>query len=212
MIRSPNASRSFVYATVQSRAACAAAAPATPIDRRSSGRFIISCTKPLPSTPPMRFSSGTNTSLNESSAVSCPWKPILWSFLPCSKPSMPSSSSTQAERIGTVALAGLDERDDEVGGRTRRDERLGAVDDVAAVDLLRGGLDAAQVGPGTGLGHRECADTSPVAMRGSHFSFCSCVPMCTRYGTARSSWMPKAPASEPAPAAMTSSFTTARKR
>ena len=55
-------------------------------------------------------------------------------------------------------------------------------------------------------------ENRPAATPGSHFSFCSCVPMCTMYGTARSSWMPKAPASEPAPAPMTSSFTIARKR
>ena len=64
----------------------------------------------------------------------------------------------QAEGIRPVALTGLDEGDDDVGGLARRDERLRAVDEVAAVDLLGGRLDAAEVGSGTGLGHREGAE------------------------------------------------------
>ena len=64
----------------------------------------------------------------------------------------------QAEGIRAVALAGLDERDDDVGGLAARDERLRAVDDVAAVDLLGGGLDAAQVAARAGLAHREGAE------------------------------------------------------
>ena len=64
----------------------------------------------------------------------------------------------QAERVGLVALAGLDERDDDVGGLAARDERLRAVDDVAALDPLRGGLGAAQVAARSGLGHRERAE------------------------------------------------------
>ena len=64
----------------------------------------------------------------------------------------------QAEGIGLVALAGLDERDDDVGGLAARDERLRAVDEVAALDLLRGRLDAAQVAARAGLAHREGAE------------------------------------------------------
>ena len=64
----------------------------------------------------------------------------------------------QAEGVRPVALAGLDERDDDVGGLAARDEGLRAVDDVAALDLLGGGLDAAQVAARAGLAHREGAE------------------------------------------------------
>ena len=64
----------------------------------------------------------------------------------------------QAERVGLVALAGLDERHDHVGRLAARDERLRAVDDVAALDPLGGGLGAAQVAARARLGHRERAE------------------------------------------------------
>ena len=52
--------------------------------------------------PPMRFASGTNTSVKLSSAVSHPWKPIFSSFLPCSKPSMPSSRISRLKASGRL--------------------------------------------------------------------------------------------------------------
>ena len=52
-------------------------------------------------------------------------------------------------------LAGADE---EVGADAVGDEGLGAVDQVAAIDLLRGGGDAGDVGAGAGLGDPERAD------------------------------------------------------
>ena len=52
-------------------------------------------------------------------------------------------------------LAGADE---EVGADAVGDEGLGAVDHVAAVDLLGGGADAGDVGAGAGLGDAQGAD------------------------------------------------------
>ena len=54
-----------------------------------------------------------------------------------------------------VVLTGADE---EVGADAVGDEGLGAVDDVAAVDPLRQGGDAGDVGAGAGLGDPEGAD------------------------------------------------------
>ena len=52
-----------------------------------------------------------------------------------------------------------------------------------------------------------------MAIFGSHFAFWASVPKWAMYGTARSSWIPTAPASaEPWPQPMSSSFTTLRKR
>jgi hypothetical protein len=65
--------------------------------------------------PPMRFASGTNTSVKLSSAVSHPWKPIFSSFL-LVEALHAVLEDQQAEGIRAVALAGLHERDDHVGG------------------------------------------------------------------------------------------------
>ena len=140
----------------------------------------MSWTKPLPSSPPMRFSSGTKTSLNESSAVSWPWKPILWSFLPWSKPAMPFSMSSRLNASALLPSPVLT-------NVTMTSAVLPLEMNVfapltmyppstlfAVVFVPRRSLPA----PGSVIA--SAPRISPVAMPGSHFSFCSCVPMCTR--------------------------------
>jgi hypothetical protein len=57
-----------------------------------------------------------------------------------------------------LLLAGLGEDGEEVGHRRRGDPGLLAVDDIAAVDLLRRGGDGVEVGAGVRLGHADGAD------------------------------------------------------
>ena len=53
---------------------------------------------------------------------------------------------------------GLDRRDEDVGAHPAGDERLGAVDHVAAVDLARVRADRRHIGAGVGLGDRQRRD------------------------------------------------------
>jgi hypothetical protein len=57
-----------------------------------------------------------------------------------------------------LLLAGFGEDGEEVGHRRRGDPGLLAVDDVAAVDLLRRGGDGIEVGAGIRFGHADGAD------------------------------------------------------
>ena len=76
--------------------------------------------------------------------------------------STPSPVVDDQERDAVVAalLRRLDRGDDEVRAHAVGDERLRAVDDPAAVDLLGVRLDAGDVGAGVGLGDPERARSS----------------------------------------------------
>ena len=77
----------------------------TAIESRSCGRLRISSERPRP-TSPITFSGGTATSSKNSSAVSCPLRPILSSLRPRVKPSAPdgtaSSESPSPVRAATI--------------------------------------------------------------------------------------------------------------
>ncbi len=85
--------RSFTYSSVTSNAACAEETAAIAIDIRSCARLDTRYRKPLPSSP-SRFSTGTCTSLKNSSAVSCACMPSLSRLRPRSKPAIPRSTTT----------------------------------------------------------------------------------------------------------------------
>ena len=65
---------------------------------------------------------------------------------------------------------------DEVGVQAVRDERLGAVDDVVVAVAHGGGGDAAQIGAGAGLGHRDRADELAADEPRHQAARCSSVP------------------------------------
>ena len=105
----PNAVRSLTYASVHSSAMLAAATAPSAIDSRSRGRLVTSCLKPRPSSGPSRFSTGTRTSVNASSAVSWACWPSLSRLRPRAKPGIPRSTTSSempaCRAVGSVFTA-----------------------------------------------------------------------------------------------------------
>ena len=101
----PNALRPLMYSSVISIARSADATAVTAIERRSCGRLRISSDRPRP-TSPITSSGGTTTSSKNSSAVSCPLRPILSSLRPRVNPSASagtaSSESPSPVRAATI--------------------------------------------------------------------------------------------------------------
>ena len=116
----------------------------------------VSWAKPLPSSP-SRFSAGTRTSVNDSSAVSWRVQAELVQVAAALEAGHAALEDQQRHALVPV-LAGAHRGDHQVGVDAVGDEGLAAVDDVVVAVALRARADAGQVGAGAGLGHRDRGD------------------------------------------------------
>ena len=114
----------------------------------------MSETKPDPASP-SRFSFGTWTSVNDSSAVSWACSPILSRLRPRSKPCHAALDDEEGDALVARVGVGAADHDDQVGQDAVGDEGLRPVEDVVVARVDRSRTDPLEVGAGARLGHRD---------------------------------------------------------
>ena len=158
---------------------------------RSWARFSIMWWNPRSSSP-MRFSSGTRTSVKNSSAVSASGWPTLSSTRPGSNPGMPFSTPKRlmprAPASGVVRAATMTRSAVEPLVMKVLDPLMTKSPPSRFAVVFR----LARSDPPEGSVMPMAVMISPLQKPGSHRSFCSSVVSSTRYGAQMSAWIPNA--------------------